>query len=189
MRSTTSFCSMKCMSRTRSAIAREVEQQRRGDVVRQVADDAQPARKAREVELERVAWHATVAREIAPQAPPPGRDRSRSTCRPARFAEQPGEDALARADLDDGVVRRGCDRVDDASPARAGRAGNAGRTAYARCMLPGVASSMASLSASSGCPDRRARCRRGRARCRGRPRCGRTAGPSVTFTPRRSSRT
>ncbi len=43
----------------------------------------------------------------------------------------------------------------------------------------------ASLRAGSprtGCPDRRGRCRRGRAPCRDRPRCGRIGSPSVTLT-------
>ena len=44
---TTSFCSMKCMSADRVALLDQPEQQRRRDVVRQVADEPQPRRRER----------------------------------------------------------------------------------------------------------------------------------------------
>ena len=56
MRSTTSVCSMTWMSRMRARVAREVKQQRRGDVVGQVADDAQAGAERGEIELERIAF-------------------------------------------------------------------------------------------------------------------------------------
>ena len=48
MRSTTSFWSMKCMSRMQSDCSQKAEQQGRGDVVGQVADKAQALGRTRE---------------------------------------------------------------------------------------------------------------------------------------------
>ena len=61
-------------------VRRQVEQQRRADVVRQVADDAQPPAQRREVELERVrhVQRQLRGREVARAAAPRDRGRSRS---------------------------------------------------------------------------------------------------------------
>ena len=58
MRSTTSFCSMKCISLNDIAGLEQAEQQRRRDVVGQIADHAQPVaagrRQRAQIEFERI---------------------------------------------------------------------------------------------------------------------------------------
>ncbi len=97
-------------------VRRQMEQQRRADVVRQVADDAQFGAQLRKVELERVGLvqrelrrrerRAQARREVAVDLD--GRDV------PGARDEAAGQRREARPDLDQVVAGLRCDRVDDA---------------------------------------------------------------------------
>ena len=97
-------------------VARDVEQQRRGDVVRQVAHQAQAGGKAREVELERVrAVHGQPEGRKAR-----GERRGEIAVELDRFElaraldQRAGERALAGPDLHQEIVGRRRNRIDDA---------------------------------------------------------------------------
>ena len=93
-----------------------MKEKRRGNVVRQVADDAQAGWEAREIELERV---GTVDGQLE-------RRKARRQLGgeiaidfdglelAGALDERRGERALAGADLDQKIARRGSDGVDDA---------------------------------------------------------------------------
>src|SRR5258706_8842913 len=97
-------------------IARGVKQERCRDVVRQVAHQAHAGRKTREVELERVgAMHRQLGWREAR-----GKRRGEiaidlDRLELARPLDEPrGQPALAGADLDQEIIRRWRDCVDDA---------------------------------------------------------------------------
>ena len=162
MRATTSFCSMKCMSAIASACSQQVEQQRRGDVVGQVADDPQPPPRARasarEVEFERVGLvqhEARRAREVG-SCSSAARSRSisiASSVPSARASSGRGQRAAARADLHQAIAGarrdapRRCARSTAGScrkcwPKRLRRGGSrrAARACSARWRLSSIAS-------------------------------------------------
>ena len=91
----------------------EVEQQRRGDVVGQVADDAGALWQRTEIEFERVrdmhldSLGREPRREVAV-------DLDRLHVRRA-LEQRARQHALPRPDLHDGVLRRGRDRLDDSA--------------------------------------------------------------------------
>ena len=182
MRSTTSFCSRKVQSRTRSSRCRDAEQQRRRDVVGQVADDPQrrgaapsksnssaspscssrPARAAealpqRRGEIAVDLDHVEVARaaeQSAVSAPCPGRSRPSHRRRAARSPRR--------------CVRAQCGRQESAARSACARGSMRG---HARGELEGEREAAIRLPASAA-----AGARRDRAPCRGPPRCGRRAG-------------
>ena len=89
MRSTTSFCSMKCWSSIASTALEQVEQDRRRDVVGQVADHAQRAARvaaasAREVDLQHVGLDHVAARACARSRAARSRSSSITVSRPQR---------------------------------------------------------------------------------------------------------
>ena len=136
MRATTSFCSMKCMSAIASICAIEAEQQRRRDVVGQVADQPQ----ARAVAAQRAQVELAARRRGAPSSSPrpaqrasvrgtTSRSISITSSAPAAVEQRRGDRAAAGTDL-----RRAVDRAAARSRARCGRscpgrAGSAARSA------------------------------------------------------------
>ena len=199
MRSTTSFCSMKWTSCRARARRGQVKQQRRGDVVGQIADHPQSVTERSKVEVERVLLHdrQPLRRELAPQRARRGRDRSRPRAggAPARAAvasahrvpdrsrpsgrpaaERSRDDAIEHsADRPESSGRSACVRRDAIrflAPNAAHSVHLGGARRALRC-----ASSIASSIAATRLPgSARAACQRDRARCRDRPRCGRSAG-------------
>ncbi len=160
----------------------EPEQQRRRDVVRQVADDAQRSRgERRPVELQCVGFDQgqLVRRELLAQ--PGGEiaidlDGGDVARAPDEFARQRG---LPGADLDDRLVLARLDRIDDPlDHAPVMQEVLAEALARAVLQVRGVGhrrraapARRPARSRRAGCPRPRARCRRCRGRCRDRPTC------------------
>ena len=92
-------------------VACELKEQRRGDVVRQVADEPHAGREPGEVEVERVglvhddAFVFQARGEIAVEL-----DHFDPAC---PFKQSPRKRPFARADLDDEVVLRRRERIDN----------------------------------------------------------------------------
>ena len=148
MRSTTSFCSMKCMSRIAVGVVERMEQDRRGEVVGQVADQAHLAAPSPASAVKStVSTSAMDHRQLAVRA---ARLRSAATIRsrsnsmtvsaPWRSQQREGDRALAGTDLDQAIAGLRIDRLHDLVDDRRARAGSAGRGASWAARAGSVAS-------------------------------------------------
>ena len=156
-------------------VAREVEQQRRRDVVRQVADHAHAGgQRAKSNSSASACVHRQPRRESRASRAARSRSISIDLQLLARARKQRrGERAVARADLDQD--RRGAGAIAStmrSSTPRVVQEVLAEPLTTARCELDGKLDAPRARLPRG----RRGRCRRGRAPCRGRPRCARSAG-------------